>query len=908
MGPVGLLGIVVGALVMIFVGVFVVVGVALPLARGIGWAIVQVGRFVIGEIADALRLAGATVTATLFIPLTLLMVFIGRWSAAAHYGKAIQGEVAAFCAALYRMAIGHPVALFHLTPLTEGVQRRLPEAVRAAPGKDKPPKRVGQFDGYTIVGSLKGGGSGGKLYVARADELKRATFERQGHKGVGQVVIKSFSLKDGSTLPQIIRESRALDAAKKLGLVLDHELTNERFSYVMRYVPGDSLADVTQRWHAKRGDHGLSDPYLSSALAHVMDVLRTLRVYHDGGLWHKDIKPDNIIVEGDRANVVDLGLVTPLRSNMTLTTHGTEYFRDPELVRLALRGVKVHQVDGAKFDIFATGAVLYSIVENSFPAHGVLSQVKKRCPEAIKWIIRRAMADYDQRYVSVGDMIADLDVVAKAADPFKIKPIDLPSMRSGAKLDLPEPPEHEPVAPVGGRFDAVWSRIREHKGERFKTATGLPFQYKMQGDSVLTDRTEYPLHRSNFEKAFLMGAMSGPGAYGDEVRGQSYVWAILHDARISAFPGVGGRVQAESQTVERTRPRLKVRDWLRGGYEVEGHETVTVAKRTDRKGSRTRGLRVGPVGLYVHGVGEDGVETAKKRGASRIPPERRRTAREQLEHARGRAHAARARAAERRASRTGTAAKAGEYRNSPNLGVGIAVVALGLIAGGAALLLRGPSRGPIVNVEGGGESLAVVPDPQLPGRPVALTPRIEGPLPDPTPPAQSDARPEAIGTGLTRTVGLAASSLGFAANQQLRGKRALVVYDARPPYTEKTERELRTRFDNLANFGLILVNSPFGTPDDDPEDLDVTELVADLSVRRGGRDIDSRGLGDQIGEWITDTPGIDFIVWIEPNALKQSDVLIELFAGTVTGGNEFNMPFQLLANYTVEQLVQPKRN
>ena len=33
---------------------------------------------------------------------------------------------------------------------------------------------------------------------------------------------------------------------------------------------------------------------------------------------------------------------------MTLTTHGTEYFRDPEMVRLALRGVKVHQVDGSR--------------------------------------------------------------------------------------------------------------------------------------------------------------------------------------------------------------------------------------------------------------------------------------------------------------------------------------------------------------------------------------------------------------------------------------------------------------------------------------------------------------------------------------------------------------------------------
>ena len=37
-----------------------------------------------------------------------------------------------------------------------------------------------------------------------------------GQRHVGQVVIKTFSLRDGSSLPQIVRESRSLDAAKRL--------------------------------------------------------------------------------------------------------------------------------------------------------------------------------------------------------------------------------------------------------------------------------------------------------------------------------------------------------------------------------------------------------------------------------------------------------------------------------------------------------------------------------------------------------------------------------------------------------------------------------------------------------------------------------------------------------------------
>lgn len=115
---------------------------------------------------------------------------------------------------LYRVAIGHPVRLFGVRSLTEGLEQRLPEIVAKTPGADKPSRKTGQFDGYTITASLPGGGSGGKLYIAKPDTLKLAAFERQNVRDVDQVVIKSFSLKDGSSLPQIVREGRAARCSK----------------------------------------------------------------------------------------------------------------------------------------------------------------------------------------------------------------------------------------------------------------------------------------------------------------------------------------------------------------------------------------------------------------------------------------------------------------------------------------------------------------------------------------------------------------------------------------------------------------------------------------------------------------------------------------------------------------------
>lgn len=439
----GALGIVAAVVLAVF-GAIVLV----RLFKVIGFLIAHVARFIGGMFSDTFRFVGALVLMVVLAPLVLGSVVIGRWSAAAHYGRAVKNEIKTSAACVYRVLVGHPFRLVGLAGVTEGLEHRLPQVIAEAPGPDKPSKRrAGMFNGYTIVGSLPGGGSGGRLYIAEPDELKRAAFVRQGLEDVEQVVIKSFSLTDGSSLPQIVRESRALDAAKKLGLVLEHELAEDRFFYVMRYVPGESLSTLTTRMHGLSGGHGLNDAHLRTALGYIADLLRSLDSYHRGGLWHKDVKPDNIIVDGKRAHLVDFGLVTPLRSAMTLTTHGTEYFRDPELVRQALRGVKVHQIDGTKFDIYAAGAVLFSVIENSFPAHGGLSQITSRCPEAVRWIVRRAMTDYDKRYATAGEMLADLEAVLSAPKVFEVRPVDLPSVaRGGGAFETEAPGRQEAVA------------------------------------------------------------------------------------------------------------------------------------------------------------------------------------------------------------------------------------------------------------------------------------------------------------------------------------------------------------------------------------------------------------------------------------------------------------------------------
>jgi len=98
-------------------------------------------------------------------------------------------------------------------------------------------------------------------------------------------------------------------------------------------------------------------------------------------------------------------------------------------------------------------------------------------------------------------------------------------------------------------FEAIWARICCFQGQEFKTKTGLPFTYSVESDRAVWVKREgkrinQRLAKSNFSQVYgLMqrrgGWLSGPNkinnlkiASGEsQVRGSSYVWAILHDKK-----------------------------------------------------------------------------------------------------------------------------------------------------------------------------------------------------------------------------------------------------------------------------------------------------------------------------------------------------------------------------------------
>jgi hypothetical protein len=81
-------------------------------------------------------------------------------------------------------------------------------------------------------------------------------------------------------------------------------------------------------------------------------------------------------------------------------------------------------------------------------------------------------------------------------------------------------------------IEELWRRLKELEGQEFKTIRSLPFTFDIVGKVFHPSRTKYNIGQSDFEKALALVPLSGPGKLGDLVRGQPYIWAVLHDERV----------------------------------------------------------------------------------------------------------------------------------------------------------------------------------------------------------------------------------------------------------------------------------------------------------------------------------------------------------------------------------------
>ncbi len=270
-------------------------------------------------------------------------------------------------------------------------------------------------DKYTIHREL---GRGGMATVYLAEDLKH-------HR---QVAIKVLhpDLAAGLGAERFVREVETsarlhhphilpLYDSGRTGGQADRR-SDDFLYYVMPYVEGESLRD--------RLDREKQLP-VEDALRITREVADALSYAHEHDVIHRDIKPDNIMLEGGHAMVADFGVARAITEagGETLTSTGlavgTPTYMSPEQAA-AERGI-----DG-RSDLYSLGCLLYEMLAGEPPHTGPTAQailarrlsepapslraVRESVPEAVHQTLAKALARAPaDRYGTVAEFVEALD-------------------------------------------------------------------------------------------------------------------------------------------------------------------------------------------------------------------------------------------------------------------------------------------------------------------------------------------------------------------------------------------------------------------------------------------------------------------------------------------------------------------
>ncbi len=286
-----------------------------------------------------------------------------------------------------------------------------PDAKEFAP----PPASV---PGYRIEKELGRGGMGA-VYLARQLSLDRPVALK--------VMAKRYAA-DPQFVARFTREAFAAAQLTHPNIVQIHDIGEAdgcRF-FSMEFVPGRSLSDLL-------AERDKLDP--ETAVGYVLQAARGLRHAHARGMVHRDVKPDNLLLDDyGLVKVADLGLVKvrgadtpaacgPASSRPDLTGFqmalGTPAYMSPEQCRDATT------VDH-RADIYSLGCTLYVLVTGRPRFEGTTAvevmskhayepivppeRIVARVPPELSSVILRMMAK------DPGERFADMDEVVRTLE------------------------------------------------------------------------------------------------------------------------------------------------------------------------------------------------------------------------------------------------------------------------------------------------------------------------------------------------------------------------------------------------------------------------------------------------------------------------------------------------------------
>ena len=300
-----------------------------------------------------------------------------------------------------RTVIGDADKLFRFFALPSG-RDALSYNVSAMP---EPEEHLGT---YRLIGRLGAGGMG---------EVWKAEDTRLG-RTVAIKILPAALVADADAMNRMRREARTAAQIYHPNIATIHSIeeVGDRLFIVMELVEGEPLTNLIRRGPMAEGDICRIGRSIADALAEA----------HEKEIVHRDIKPDNVIVNGPKVKVLDFGIAKRVGPEAISSTDPTAFRTQTGFIIGTVNYMSPEQALGrpvdARTDLFSLGVVLYEAATGRLPFRGetiteTITQIARDEPEPLRGvspgleaIIRKCLAKKpEQRFASARELATALE-------------------------------------------------------------------------------------------------------------------------------------------------------------------------------------------------------------------------------------------------------------------------------------------------------------------------------------------------------------------------------------------------------------------------------------------------------------------------------------------------------------------